>query len=105
MDRSGDAPRTNIRWTRETFAELEPFRADGRWLNYFDDDEEPTALDGAFGQNLPRLKEVKRRYDPGNVFRHNQNIRSGVAPGPSAATCPKRSGSAPRATAGGSRSR
>jgi FAD/FMN-containing dehydrogenase len=64
----------NIRWTRETFAQLAPFRAEGRWLNYFDDDEEAGALDGAFGPNLPRLKEAKRRYDPDNVFRHNQNI-------------------------------
>lgn len=64
----------NIRWTRDTFDQLEPFRADGRWFNYFDDDEEATALNAAFGANLPRLKEVKRRYDPDNVFRHNQNI-------------------------------
>jgi len=70
-----DTTEANVRWTRETFAELAPFRADGRWLNYLDAaDEEAGALDGAYGQNLPRLREVKRRYDPDNVFRHNQNI-------------------------------
>jgi FAD/FMN-containing dehydrogenase len=64
----------NIAWTRETFAALEPERAGGRWLNYLGDDEEPGALDAAFGPNGARLAEVKRRYDPGNIFHLNQNI-------------------------------
>ena len=64
----------NIAWTRETFAALQPERAEGRWLNYFGDDEEASALDAAYGPNHQRLTEVKRRYDPDNVFHLNQNI-------------------------------
>ena len=69
----------NIAWTRATFDAFEPFRGEGRWLNYFGDDEEPSALDAAYGPNHARLGEVKRRYDPDNVFHLNQNIVPAVA--------------------------
>jgi FAD/FMN-containing dehydrogenase len=65
----------NIAWTRETFAAFAPFRAEGRWLNYYTDDEDTDALDAAYGPNRGRLTDVKRRYDPDNVFHLNQNIR------------------------------
>jgi hypothetical protein len=34
----------------------------------------PPARQRAFGANHERLVEVKRRWDPGNLFRNNQNI-------------------------------
>jgi FAD/FMN-containing dehydrogenase len=64
----------NIAWTRETFDAIQPYAAGGRWLNYFGDDEQPAALDAAYGPNHARLGDVKRRYDPDNVFHLNQNI-------------------------------
>jgi FAD/FMN-containing dehydrogenase len=70
----------NIAWTRETYAALEPERAEGRWLNYYGDDEDPSQLDAAYGPNRGRLGEVKRRYDPDNVFHMNQNIVPAVVP-------------------------
>jgi FAD/FMN-containing dehydrogenase len=70
----------NIAWTRETYAALEPERAEGRWLNYYGDDEDPSELDAAYGVNRARLADVKRRYDPDNVFHHNQNIVPAVVP-------------------------
>jgi FAD/FMN-containing dehydrogenase len=70
----------NIAWTRETFAAIEPFRADGRWLNYYSDDEPLDALRAAYGPNGPRLAEIKRRYDPENVFHINHNILPATLP-------------------------
>jgi FAD/FMN-containing dehydrogenase len=64
----------NILWTRETFAALAPHRAHGRWLNYLGDDQTSDAIRAAYGPNYQRLREVKRRYDPANVFRLNHNI-------------------------------
>ena len=68
------ATEANIAWTRETFEAITPYRDDGRWLNYYDDDEDAGAIDAAYGANRKRLAEIKRRYDPDNVFHHNQNI-------------------------------
>ncbi|MEK6276240.1 MAG: FAD-binding oxidoreductase [Actinomycetota bacterium] len=67
----------NIAWTRATFDLFGPHFADRRWLNYFSDDDGADAVRAAYGQNYDRLVEVKRRYDPENVFRLNHNIDPG----------------------------
>ena len=64
----------NIRWTRETFAALQPHLATRRWLNYLGDDQGDDAIRAAYGPNYDRLRDVKRRYDPDNVFHLNHNI-------------------------------
>ena len=64
----------NIRWTRETYAALRPHFAARRWLNYLGDDQADDAIQAAYGPNYGRLREVKRRYDPDNVFHLNHNI-------------------------------
>jgi FAD/FMN-containing dehydrogenase len=64
----------NIRWTRETFAALRPQLATRRWLNYLGDDQADDAVRAAYGPNYERLRAVKRRYDPDNVFHLNHNI-------------------------------
>ena len=64
----------NIAWTRETHAALAPHLAERRWLNYLGDDQGTDAIRAAYGPNWDRLVQVKRRYDPDNVFRHNHNI-------------------------------
>jgi FAD/FMN-containing dehydrogenase len=65
----------NIAWTRETYEALRPYFREGRWLNYLGDDEATDATRAAYGPNYDRLVEVKRRYDPENVFHLNHNIQ------------------------------
>jgi FAD/FMN-containing dehydrogenase len=63
-----------IAWARDTFASLTPYLAPTRYVNYLEDD----AIDAAavvYGPNLPRLREIKKKYDPDNFFRHNVNIQ------------------------------
>ncbi|MGH3064887.1 MAG: FAD-binding oxidoreductase [Gaiellaceae bacterium] len=64
----------NIAWTKETYDALSPHFAEGRWLNYLADDEGTDAVRAVYGPNYDRLVEVKRRYDPENVFHLNHNI-------------------------------
>jgi FAD/FMN-containing dehydrogenase len=64
----------NIRWTRDTHAALKPHLSTRRWLNYLGDDQGLDAIRAAYGPNYDRLREVKRRYDPDNVFHLNHNI-------------------------------
>lgn len=64
----------NIEWTRETVEALKPYFAGRRWLNYLGDDDGEDAIRAAYGPNYDRLLEVKRRYDPENVFHLNHNV-------------------------------
>jgi FAD/FMN-containing dehydrogenase len=64
----------NIAWTKDTYAALSEHFSGGRWLNYLGDDQAEDAIRGAYGPNYDRLRDVKRRYDPDNVFHLNHNI-------------------------------
>jgi len=64
----------NIAWTRDTHAAFAEHLVERRWLNYLGDDQGEDAIRAAYGPNYDRLVEVKRQYDPNNVFRHNHNI-------------------------------
>jgi FAD/FMN-containing dehydrogenase len=64
----------NIAWTRETHGAFAPHLEEARWLNYLGDDQLGDAVRAAYGPNYDRLLELKRRYDPENVFHHNHNI-------------------------------
>ena len=66
----------NVGWTRRVFAQLQEFTATRVYSNYLAADETGTErVREAFGPNYDRLVEVKKVYDPENVFRLNQNIR------------------------------
>ena len=69
-----DDTAASVAWTRDTFAALQPHLGRGRWLNYLGDDQADNAIRAAYGPNYDRLVEIKRRYDPDNVFHLNHNI-------------------------------
>jgi FAD/FMN-containing dehydrogenase len=65
----------HIEWARDTAAAIEPWSVSGGYINYMQADEPITRLRAAFGNEaFDRLQSLKRRYDPGNVLRRNQNI-------------------------------
>jgi FAD/FMN-containing dehydrogenase len=68
----GDTTR-NIAWARETHTAMAPFCSTARYLNY-QSDAGREAAPGIFAGNYPRLQQVKRTYDPQNVFHLNQNV-------------------------------
>jgi FAD/FMN-containing dehydrogenase len=73
MDRAQES--ATIDWCRKTSAELQPFIGARRYLNYLGADEDADqAAVAAYGPNLARLRTLKRKYDPDNVFHLNVNI-------------------------------
>jgi FAD/FMN-containing dehydrogenase len=68
----------NVAWTKETFAAMGPFLTGGRYVNYFaEDDVGDDPVRAAYGPNYDRLVELKRTYDPQNLFHLNANIATG----------------------------
>ena len=65
----------HIAWCRETYKALGPYLGTARYVNYLDADEagDPAAI--AYGANYVRLRELKAKYDPENVFHVNVNIK------------------------------
>ena len=66
-----------IAWARTTFDALAPHMAERAYTNYLPADDHDRVRQ-AFGLNYERLLELKRRYDPGNLFHLNQNIDPAV---------------------------
>jgi hypothetical protein len=65
-----------IGWARRAYGSLLPFAGRQRYINYLDEDDTTAggSLAAVYGPNLPRLREIKKRYDPDNFFRMNLNI-------------------------------
>lgn len=68
------ATASNVAWVRELWERTLPLSSAGVYVNYLGNEGDERVRD-AFGVNYPRLVELKRKYDPQNVFRLNQNIR------------------------------
>ena len=74
FDRADEGAATS--WCRNAFSALQAYVGPRRYANYIGSDEDADAAAvAAYGANLPRLRELKRKYDPENVFAHNVNIR------------------------------
>jgi hypothetical protein len=62
-------------WARDYWEAVHPFDLDGAYPNFMMDDEGEARLKATYGDNYPRLAALKKKYDPGNLFRVNLNIR------------------------------
>jgi FAD/FMN-containing dehydrogenase len=66
----------NVAWTRGFAAAMKPYVTGAAFPNFIAEDESEERLVSAYGPDkYARLRELKRRYDPDNLFRLNQNIR------------------------------
>src|SRR5262245_44870074 len=75
LDPAEDA--ANIRWVREVFEAMRPFTSVSGYVNHIglEAEEGSDRIKAAFGANYDRLVALKNKYDPTNLFRHNQNIK------------------------------
>jgi hypothetical protein len=66
-------------WGRAYWKAVHPFNFEGAYVNFMMDDEAEGRIQASYGGNYSRLASVKSKYDPGNFFRVNQNIKPMVA--------------------------
>ena len=69
-----DASDQNISWVRSVYDAMTPYLGKWNYVNYMADDATQGSVANAYGSNYERLRAVKRRYDPNNVFHLNQNV-------------------------------
>jgi len=64
----------HVDWTRNTWASLQPYSVEAGYVNFLGMEGQKRVA-SAYGGNYDRLVALKRRYDPGNIFKLNPNIR------------------------------
>jgi FAD/FMN-containing dehydrogenase len=65
---------TIANWCRSYWDALHPYSAGGAYVNFMMD-EGQERVQATYREHYARLAEIKAKYDPGNLFRVNQNIR------------------------------
>ncbi|EMP4395804.1 FAD-binding oxidoreductase [Vibrio parahaemolyticus] len=63
-----------IAWARDFFAKTKPYASGGAYINFLTQDEAERTK-SAYGPTYARLQQIKKKYDPTNLFRMNQNIK------------------------------
>jgi len=64
-----------ISWTKSYYDALHPYSAGGAYVNFLMGDEGEDRVKATYGDNYERLVTIKKKYDPNNLFRVNQNIK------------------------------
>jgi FAD/FMN-containing dehydrogenase len=64
----------NIEWVRDYYAATAPHSEEGGYINFMAGDDQER-IKANYRGNYDRLVEVKRKFDPGNLFHMNQNIK------------------------------
>lgn len=72
--REGSQMNQHIEWTRAFWWAMEPFASSGVYVNFLGNESEGRVR-ASYGVNYERLAALKNRYDPGNFFQFNQNIK------------------------------
>lgn len=71
---TGDGFDAEREWARSYWSALAPYHS-SVYVNFLHDEGEERVREAYGAEKYERLKVLKRKYDPGNIFRFNQNIR------------------------------
>ena len=66
-----------IQWTRDLWTAIRPFSSGGVYVNFLSADDGEDRARAAYGgaAKFERLAQLKRKYDPQNLFQVNKNIK------------------------------
>jgi hypothetical protein len=62
------------KWVKDYWKALRPYSAEAGYLN-FDQEFGEDSIQKNYGSNYDRLRKIKAKYDPGNFFHVNHNIK------------------------------
>ena len=65
----------NVEWVRGAWNDVKKFSTGGTYINFLSEDEGQERVDEALGGATKRLAEIKKKWDPENMFRTNRNIK------------------------------
>jgi FAD/FMN-containing dehydrogenase len=68
-----------VTWARDYWDALHPYSAGGAYVNFMMMDEGQERVQATYRGAYERLAEIKAKYDPGNLFHVNQNIKPAAA--------------------------
>lgn len=60
-------------WVKDYYAATAPHSEAGGYINFAAEDDQDRVR-ANYGPSYDRLRQIKSKVDPGNMFRHNQNI-------------------------------
>jgi FAD/FMN-containing dehydrogenase len=64
----------NIKWVKDYYRAIEPHSSRGGYVNFMADDDQDRVREN-YKENYDQLASIKKKYDPGNLFHINQNIK------------------------------
>jgi FAD/FMN-containing dehydrogenase/pimeloyl-ACP methyl ester carboxylesterase len=62
-------------WVRDAWSQVRPFSTGATYINFQTADEDDERIRATYGASFDRLLDLKRAYDPANLFRTNRNLR------------------------------
>ena len=62
------------KWTKDYYDAIHPYSAGAAYINFMMEEGEDR-IKATYGENYDRLASIKKKYDPNNFFRVNQNIK------------------------------
>jgi FAD/FMN-containing dehydrogenase len=74
MDPTQEAANAHMDWATGLKEAIKPYTRDGVYLNFTSEDDDDRVR-STYGPKYERLQELKAKYDPQNLFRHNANIK------------------------------
>ena len=63
-----------VAWARDFWTATRPFSTGSAYINFMTEDEGEARVRAAYGAVYARLRDIKSKFDPGNLFRGAQNI-------------------------------
>ena len=64
-----------IKWCKDQWNAAHPYSSGGAYLNFEMNEDGDDRVKKSYGKNYERLSMIKKKYDPDNFFRVNQNIK------------------------------